>query len=514
MRELFGGIPSVVIDTMIYGGIVLAMLTGLFKCIFPMLHLTRLFRKAIRALGKPVSGDNSRPRWQDSLFLGRPMQKQWKSFLKNAEQLDARNLSCNTEDFINDTSVLIDYTHVRVAEMIPGMLTSFGILGTFIGLMRGIGGLDISNADSTMKGISQMIGGMAFAYGTSIAGLTCSLTFNVLNRLAQGSVTQAMDDFHTQFHEIVMPKPLEDDVHQRCYLEDQALFLKQSSQNLQDSLSNGIANAINTAFHPIGLQMNDFILAQTQGQLEGLNRIVGKFMQQMDHSLSGQFRELAVTLSGINQAQSVSFESIERALAASESVMQSVGRMNKLSTNVLDRFDRYVNELSASQAGNAHLAEESSKLMNNLYASLKQQSESYKAISQSQKDLHEQMQAYAQWSGHVLETVEKQSDGATLRAKEVADQMAASGQLLKDNYASFVENISSGLARSMGLFEENMRDLIQIFSKQLMEAKQSAQSSDIQAMSRLQQAMGELTHALNNAVVKMNSFAKEAGNGG
>jgi hypothetical protein len=45
--------------------------------------------------------------------------------------------------------------------------------------------------------------------------------------------------------------------------------------------------------------------------------------------------------------------------------------------------------------------------------------------------------------------------------------------MLKDGYSSFVENISLGLARTMGMFEENMRDMMAEFSRQLL-ALQSA----------------------------------------
>ncbi len=503
MQQLFGSLSGSIVNFVVYTAIGLVALVGVTKCILPMRRLTRIFRKAIRSLEMMTITEGTRPLWQDLLFLGKPLQRQWKRFLTNAEQLDQRGLSCDTEDYINDDTVFIDYAHLQIAEMVPGLLTSLGILGTFIGLMRGVSGLDVTNADATMQSISQMIGGMTFAYGTSIAGLTCSILFNIFFRSAQGSAADALDDFHVSFRDLVMQQPLEEGVHNICYLEDQALFLRQSAGEMSTQLSGGITTAIDRAFAPIGQQMSNFMLAQTQGQLDGLNRIVNQFMQQMDGALGGQFSRLAQTMQQMNQAQSISFTGVNQALSSAEGLMQNMHEMNTLTASVIDRFDGYVNELAASQAGNAHLAEETGKVLGTLHNAIRRQNDSYKALEEGQRTLSEQMEQYASWSGRVLGAVEKQSNAAAAQAHEVANEMASSGRLLKDSYASFVGDISKGLARTMGMFEDNMRDMMAQFSKQLSELQQGAQQSgdvvDVQAISRLQQAMGEMTQALNRA---------------
>ncbi|MDD4104889.1 MAG: hypothetical protein PHH03_03435 [Eubacteriales bacterium] len=473
MQHFFGNLSSTLVDFIVYSAIAIAFVVGFVKCIFPMRRLTHLFRKATRALEMMTLKEGLRPVWQDPLFLGKPMQKPWKRFLVNAEQLDARGLSLNAEDYISDDTVFTDYAHMRVAEMVPGLLTSLGILGTFIGLMRGVSGLDVTSADSTMTSISQMIGGMTFAYGTSIAGLTGSLIFNITSRSVQGSATSALDSFHVAFRELVMQQPLDDEVHNICYMEDQAIFLRQAANDMNAQLASGISVSIERAFTPIGQQITRFIRGEEQGQLEGLSRIVNQFVGEMDGAMNGQFRQLAHTLQGINQAQMVSFDSVNQALSSAESLMQNMNQMNALTAQVVERFDSYVNELAASQAGNAHLAEETSKILSSLHAAVAQQREGFTLAQENQATLQEQMQQYASWSGRVLEAAEKQSDSVAAQAHAVANEMASSGKMLKDGYSSFVENISLGLARTMGMFEENMRDMMAEFSRQLL-ALQSA----------------------------------------
>ena len=275
---------------------------------------------------------------------------------------------------------------------------------------------------------------------------------------------------------------------------------------MNEHLAGGITTAIDRAFTPIGQQMNNFMLAQTQGQLEGLNRIVNQFMQQMDNALGGQFSRLAQTMQQVNQAQTISFNSVNQALTSAEGLMQNMHEMNSLTASVIDRFDGYVNELAASQAGNAHLAEETGKVLGSLHTAIRRQSDSYKALEDGQRTLSEQMEQYASWSGRVLGAVEKQSDSAAAQAHEIANEMASSGRLLKDSYSSFVGDISKGLARTMGMFEDNMRDMMGEFSKQLSALQKGTQGGemvDAKAIGRLQQTMGEMTEALNRAAAAL-----------
>ncbi len=513
MPELFENLTGSLISLLIYGAIAISLVLGFAKCIIPLRRLARLFRRAIHNMAVFKPQDASRPDWQDSLFLGKPMQKQWARFLVNAEQLDQRGLSCDVEDYINDQEVFPEYAHLQLSEVIPGLLTSLGILGTFIGLMRGLGELDLTSAERTMSSITTMIGGMRFAYGTSIAGLAASLVFNIFFRTAQGAATSALDDFNEAFTQAVMQRPLDDHVRNTCYLEDQALFLNGAFGDINHKLETGIGVAIDRAFAPIGQNMNAFIMAETQAQVEGLNHIVNEFVSHLNHALNGQFVQLAKTMSQLNQAQTVSVESVNHAMSAADTIMDSIQRTSLVTQTVIDRFDGYIAELSQAQSGSAEVSRQTAELLSGMHDDLKQQNERYKALQEAQSDLAEQMREYASWSGRVLEAVEKQSDKAAERSHEVANEMGKSGKLLQDSYTSFVENISTGLARTMGLFEENMRDMTQEMVGQLKKAAEAdgePSPLDLKQFSRVQQALSDMTQALGRATKAAERMAEGA----
>ena len=78
--------------------------------------------------------------------MGRRLKGCWLRFLQNAEQLDCRGLPCNVEDYINDDTVTHGPGNATLAELIPSLLTSLGILGTFMGMTSGLSGLDPSTS--------------------------------------------------------------------------------------------------------------------------------------------------------------------------------------------------------------------------------------------------------------------------------------------------------------------------------------------------------------------------------
>jgi gas vesicle protein len=193
--------------------------------------------------------------------------------------------------------------------------------------------------------------------------------------------------------------------------------------------------------------------------------------------------------------------------------MDSIQRTGLVTQTVIERFDSYISELSHAQESGAQLSEQTASILSGMHQDVALQNQRYQALQDAQADLSRQMEQYAAWSGRVLEAVEKQSDKASDRAHEVANEMNRSGKLLQESYASFVENISSGLARTMGLFEENMRDMTVRLIKDMKSAAEKAGETapmDMKGFSRVQQALNDMTQALTRATRAAEQMAEGA----
>lgn len=516
LTEIMSNLTANLVDFIIYGAIAVVTIIGFVKCIFPTRACARHLRRGVRQLEVMTIKEGTRPVWQDTLFLGRAMQNAWRRFLVNAEQLDSRGINCDVEDYINDETVIDGNGHTQLADVIPGILTSLGILGTFIGLVRGLGALDLSDATKTMSSISDMIGGMTFAFGTSIAGIACSLAFNVLNRAAIGSTQRAIDDFHEAFTEFVMQQPLSDNVQAICQQEDQAAFMRHAVNELSTRMGDNVAGAVERSMVPVIQSMNQFIVGETQSQLEGLDRIVNSFVSHMTGSLDAQLNRLGQTLTAINQSQQVDFNALNTSLDAASSIMQHLQGMGGVMQQVMERLETYVGEVGAVREEQEVFATRTQELLSAMHSAVDEQGQYLMALHAGHDNLQTSMQDYAQWSGRVLEAVHEQADVAAANSRDVAMSMRESGQQLSDSYTSFVENIVKGLSRSMGLFEENMHAVVTLLDGRLENIEKTARATNVQydarqdrlnesadslitTISRMQRALADMTAAVKDA---------------
>ncbi len=287
LLDILQNIGGNMTDIIIYLAIAVVAIIGVVKCILPIITRSKKLQRGIKRMQNIPMGE--KPVWQEVTFLGKALQEPWRRFLVNAEQLELRGLNCDVEDYINDETIVHEPGNSQLAEVIPSLLTSLGILGTFIGLMRGLAGLDMTSPVKIMEGIPTLIDGMRFAFATSIAGIACSLLFNMGHRISIGKAYKSIDRFSLGFSSMVMRRPVDSDVQMIIQNQDQNVLIRQSAETTGNYMASSIEGAITRVMQPITRSMDNFIVAATKEQVEGVQRIVYAFIQEMNHSLSGQF---------------------------------------------------------------------------------------------------------------------------------------------------------------------------------------------------------------------------------
>ena len=337
-------------DYVVYGAIAVVTLIGLFKCLIPLWKTTAALRRAIVRLQKNAGRQLEKPVWQESRFVGKRLKGIWLRFLQNAEQLDRRGLPTNVEDYINDDTVTHGPGNAGLAELIPNLLTSLGILGTFLGLSRGLSSLNFADSAQLVQGIPDLLGGMRFAFGTSVAGISCSLIFNMVNRISQGSSYRAIDDFVSSFTQLAMSRPLDNDVQMIIQNQDRNFMLQGINDTLADRLAENVGRSITRALTPVSESMDRFILGATRNQIDGVNHIVGRFLSEMDRSLGDQFTSLSQTMQALENSQRRAVESIGGTVSAAEGIVRSAQSLHEITAHTLDKFDAYMSQVNEVRA--------------------------------------------------------------------------------------------------------------------------------------------------------------------
>ena len=358
-------LPNLV-DYVVYGAIAVVTLIGFFKCLIPLWRTTSSLRLAISRLQSSAGQPMEKPVWQEARFVGKRLKGSWLRFLQNAEQLDRRGLPTNVEDYINDDTVTHGPGNAGLAELIPNLLTSLGILGTFMGLSRGLSSLNFADSAQLVQGIPDLLGGMRFAFGTSVAGISCSIIFNMLNRISQGASYRAIDDFVTSFTQLAMSRPLDNDVQLICQNQDRNFMLQGLNDHLAERLAENVARSVSRVMSPVSESMDRFIVGATRNQIEGVSQIVGRFLTEMDRSLGNQFSSLAQSMSALEQGQIRAAQRTGENLTAAEGIIRNAQSLQDITTHTLDKFDDYMSNINTVQERDEGFEKRAAELLNQM----------------------------------------------------------------------------------------------------------------------------------------------------
>ena len=112
---------------------------------------------------------------------------------------------------VSDITLYIDEEYVSthawhgVAHQVPGTLTGLGLLGTFVGLIRGVGGIGFSSVEAAVSSIQRLLSGTESAFYTSIAGVILSILFNLFLEFSWNLCLRELSLFVADFHAYVQP---------------------------------------------------------------------------------------------------------------------------------------------------------------------------------------------------------------------------------------------------------------------------------------------------------------------
>ncbi len=494
ITDFFAANLSGITDSLIYIAEAALLLIGVFKCLVPLITTRRALRRAIRLLQQDAGSRQGTPVWQEKRFMGSRLKGSWLRFLQNAEQLDRRGLPCNVEDYINDDTVTHGPGNAQLADLIPGLLTSLGILGTFMGMMDGLGGLDFSNSDKIIEGIPVLLNGMQFAFGTSVAGVSMSIIFNVVNRILQGSSYRAIDDFVECFTTLAMQRPLDNDVQLICQNQDSNHMLSNLTEVVPAQLAGAMEVSVSRAMQPVAKAMDSFLVGATRAQVDGVGRIVSNFVQQMNMSLNDQFVQLGRTMADFNQNQQVSLEQLSRAVQASQIIVEDVGQLHAVSQDVLTRFEQYVSELSVARQRDEHFEQSSAELLGRMQQMNEQQSAAYNQVRAAQESLTRTVAQFTDTGVSAIAGMQKATSMQGEQMGKAADAMHTAGRELSDGCQKFVESSVASLSETLGRFEQQMNALVDALGKKMDTLTASGVSGDTaQQTAELQRLLSRLS---------------------
>ncbi|MDR0896480.1 MAG: MotA/TolQ/ExbB proton channel family protein [Oscillospiraceae bacterium] len=444
-------------DALFYGLTALAFLLAIAKCTHPLLRNAAALRRAADLLEKGARAKLARPVWVEPAFLGKRLAPTWRAFLRTAETARGGGVPCNVADVVNEESIILLPGRAALAEIIPGICTSLGILGTFVGLSMGINGLDISNLESYL----QLTTGIALAFNTSIVGIVASLLFNAIHRFALGRASAALDAFYAAFYAYGIQQPPAAETQLLSYQREQTGALSQFAHDMSVNLADEIHHAIATAMAPVQRSMEDFLNAATRAQVDGLDFVVSRFIDRMNSLLDGQIGKLRETLNETAMGQSQTQEALAETLRTVRQLSEETTQAHVAAQEMVGQFIAAVERVDGATRHVEGAQADTAILLETITQASERQARYLSALQKYQVKLQSSFQDYTVWTDKFVTGLEDRTAAQNEAMEQVAAEMHDSAELLRGAYTSFVESVELGLTGSLGLFDVNMQKLVQ-----------------------------------------------------
>ena len=314
--------------------------------------------KATRALGEATkrlpngAGSGTAEITNAQLFGGHGLlRKTWRDFreARNPPPADAprprpgARSAVSAADFFTIDTVL-GPGQGTLPNALPGVFTAIGLLGTFVGIATGLGGIDLdAPSEERLEAIGNLMAGMSIAFLTSIVGITLSVWWLFEFRGAERALKSALGGFLARAGKVF---PVEQP-HETLIriggsvavlegMEKTAEGIKGSIQQLGEDLSGALENHLVT-YVTEPLQNLNADLGHRQ--IEALERMVESFQNTLVSSVGERLTAFGDALRAASDYQVRAGAELRRFFDRLDEVSDTQTRLLQRTVEVADVFE-------------------------------------------------------------------------------------------------------------------------------------------------------------------------------
>ena len=377
------------------------------------------------------------------------------SVLKNNRTSEYAN------DFINIDSVANAYKiRTDVLNTIPNILTSLGILGTFVGLSVAIISFNAVSSDSIRDSINVLLQGMGTAFFTSVAGMFFSSIFLMIERhwinklswrideicdkidqMHHASADQIiLDSFRLTIEEGYIVEPNELLASVRESVKDMQNTLSRFGTDLCDSIGNAMDNSFQDKLVPI---LNDL-----SSKLENPAQALTDSLMLEFRNICNDFRENLTK--GVNDQMN---ELIERFIDASNAINNIPETLDTVNKELTECTGKAVESYKAMSESLENHVKQFDELSDTFTFSIERINEAFISLS----ELHTQLQLIPEAVAEAKEGINTASTNLKDIIENISESLENASKINSDtgnkvdSYLSQISSIQTGLK---GIFEE------------------------------------------------------------
>lgn len=317
-----------------------------------------------------------------NIMQGSSMTKDaWNEFeetlFKWGEGEDARFFNtCQADTYFSDRTILSGRINLRFYGAIPGILTSTGLLLTFIGILIGLHHIKPDPIDpSKLRGVEDLVYSLSGKFISSICALVLAVIFTIIEKPIEGSLTYYVHSLIASLNRTLTRKSsehIQQDIHHELSeqkdillrmnnnMEAQSNVLTMFGADLSGSLKQGVSESLEPSLNKIAEAMDALKQQKSESLTDSLGQIISEFKSALLGTANNDIQTLGVTLTRTADMMSAMNEQSRLSQERMGDVIQSLdAAFSKQSSTGDEQLARLVNtmqvvcdklEMAASQS--------------------------------------------------------------------------------------------------------------------------------------------------------------------
>lgn len=426
-----------------------------------------------------------------------------------------------TRDVLVDSRLFDDFT-----RHLPGVLTGLGIIGTFAGLLEGLGKFDATNTATAVAGLKPLLDGVAHAFIASAIAIGCAMLVTFLSRFLLAMFYRQVEKLCHAIDSLYETGAGEEYLSRLVHASEKSeAHSAQLKQALVEDLTQMMTNLVDRQIHAqaessrtLGAHIGDAITGTLAGPLKQMTEAMETSSKGNTQAVSGM---LETMLAGFMAKLEDTFGNQMRGIH--DQMDRSAGMM----TAVQEALQKLVQDIYSSNEKAA------SRMSGTLEDALKQSAANQQLLTDQMRQFVEDFrklvsdeQAKSKKTmddaiANVLQTVEsavKNLDAARASAQaadsEHGEKLAARSQEVLETVSRFgasaTARLSGTIDETLKKSAENQTQMTEQMQAILADAQQRSSEELAKSRQAMDESVGKVLQQLTTAVEQMESVREAA----
>ena len=322
----------------------------------------------------------------DAFIENQDMKEHYEAYCEAYRRKSAAG--CNITDFLNFDQ-LTENLSVRFCQILPGLMTAMGILGTFLGLAIGLTNFDFSSSQSLGESIQVFISGINIAFYTSIYGIVISIYMNSFYNSVEERFEEKLMKLEKCFDKLGMNQS-EQSMWARLYEEErsQTRSLDQLNKEFASHLADVLGERLSKSFNMTNSNIQNLMGQIHERENSALEQMAGSFLKNLNSSIQSDYASMAETVGNLEK----NFQTLG----------ESAGYLSQWQKEMTDEIRKFVAEVSESNRRMEELTVQNMEQMRRFHDTL----QGFSSSMEQAEGINEKLSRYQEESQCQLQQME------------------------------------------------------------------------------------------------------------